>query len=74
MDESIDVAGLAILIVIIRYQDENTLLEDLLCKSLQTRTTGVEIFGLLNSFLEENKIPWGNCRAVFNGGQLSLES
>ncbi|KAL4083970.1 hypothetical protein QTP88_029286 [Uroleucon formosanum] len=46
---STDVAGLAILIVIVRYQHESTLLEDLLlCKSLPTRTTGAEIFDLLD--------------------------
>ncbi|XP_008178235.1 zinc finger BED domain-containing protein 5-like [Acyrthosiphon pisum] len=62
MDESTDVAGLAILIVIVRYQHESTLLEDLLlCKSLPIRTTGAEIFDLLNSFLEGNEIPWENC-------------
>jgi hypothetical protein len=59
MDESTDVAGLTILIVIVRYQHESTLLEDLLlCKSLPTRTTGAEIFDLLNSFLERNEILW----------------
>lgn len=73
MDESTDVAGLAILIVIVRYQHENGLLEDLLlCKSLPTRTTGVEIFGLLNSFLEENKIPWDNCIDICTDGAKAM--
>ncbi|XP_075213796.1 zinc finger BED domain-containing protein 5-like [Lycorma delicatula] len=59
MDESIDLAGFVILIVIVRYEHENALLEDLLfCKFLSTRTTGVEIFDLLNSLFEENQIPW----------------
>jgi len=61
MDESTDVAGLAIFIVIDRYQHESTLLENLLlCKFLPTRTTGVEIFDPLNSFLVGNEISWEN--------------
>ncbi|KAL4149761.1 hypothetical protein QTP88_003629 [Uroleucon formosanum] len=71
MDESTDVAGLAILIVIVRYQHESTLLEDLLlCKSLPSRTTGAEIFDLLNSFLEGNEIPWENCVDICTDGAI----
>ncbi|XP_060846317.1 zinc finger BED domain-containing protein 5-like [Rhopalosiphum padi] len=73
MDESTDVAGLAILIVIVRYQYESTLLEDLLlCKSLPTRATGVEIFDLLNPFLEGNEIPWENCVDICTDGAKAM--
>ncbi|XP_050058667.1 zinc finger BED domain-containing protein 5-like [Aphis gossypii] len=73
MDESTDVAGLTILIVIVRYQHESTLLEDLLlCKSLPTRTTGAEIFDLLNSFLEGNEIPWENCVDICTDGAKAM--
>lgn len=73
MDESTDVAGLAILIVIVRYQHESTLLEDLLlCKSLPTRTTIVEIFDLLNSFIEGNEIPWENCFDICTDGAKAM--
>ncbi|KAK9681399.1 hypothetical protein QE152_g38339 [Popillia japonica] len=45
MDESTDVAGLAILLVIVRYPHESPFEEDmLLCSSLPTNTTGEEIF------------------------------
>lgn len=65
MNESINVVELAILIAIVRYQHENTLLENfLLHKSLPTFTSEVEIFGLLNCFLEENKIPRNNCIGI----------
>lgn len=47
MDESTDAAELTILIVIVRYQYEDELLENLLiCKSLSTLTTGVNVSGL----------------------------
>lgn len=36
----------------------------LLHKSLPTLTSKVEIFGLLNYFLEENKIPRDNCIGI----------
>lgn len=45
------------------------LLEDLLlCESLPTRTTGVEMFGFLNSFFEENKTPWENWVDIYTDG------
>lgn len=58
MDESIDVAGLAILLVFIRYENMHSFEEGLLfCRPLLSNTTGVQIFGLLNGFFTENKIP-----------------
>jgi hypothetical protein len=45
MDESKDVAGLAILIVFVCYQYLESFQEDLLlCKLLPTKTSGAEIF------------------------------
>lgn len=58
MDESTDVAGLAILLVFIRYENMHSFEEGLLfCQPLLSNTTGVQIFGLLNGFFTENKIP-----------------
>ena len=51
MDESTDVAGLAILIVFVRYQCLESFQEDLiLCKPLPTGTSGAEIFKLIDEF------------------------
>ena len=45
MDESTDMAELAILIAFVRYQYMESFQEDLLlCKQLPTNTTGTEIF------------------------------
>ncbi|GFT29735.1 zinc finger BED domain-containing protein 5 [Trichonephila clavipes] len=59
IDESIDVAGLAILLVIVRYPYENSFEEDMLmCSPLPTTTTGEEIFNKINIFFEENNLSW----------------
>lgn len=58
MDESTDVAGLAILLVFIRYENMHSFEEDLLfCRSLLSNTIEVQIFGLLDGFFTKNKIP-----------------
>ncbi|GFY07032.1 zinc finger BED domain-containing protein 5 [Trichonephila clavipes] len=62
IDESTDVAGLAILLVIVRYPYENSFEEDMLmCSSLPTNTTGEEIFNKINIFFEENNLSWNDC-------------
>ncbi|GBL81848.1 Zinc finger BED domain-containing protein 5 [Araneus ventricosus] len=54
MDELTDVAGLAILILIVRYPYLDSFPEYLLlCKLLPTATTGTEIFKLLVEFFAE---------------------
>ncbi|XP_031337243.1 zinc finger BED domain-containing protein 5-like [Photinus pyralis] len=73
MDESTDVAGLAISLVLVRYQHEKSMAEDLLlCKSLPTNTTGAEIFNMQNSYFEENNIPWENCINICTDGAKSM--
>lgn len=47
MDESTNITGLSMLIVIVRYEHENGLMNDLLLfKFLPKRTIGFEIFAL----------------------------
>ncbi|MBN3314151.1 ZBED5 protein, partial [Atractosteus spatula] len=54
----------------VRYQYQQSLKNDLLlCEPLPTNTTGVEIFNMLNNFLEKNEIQWENCEG--NGGNNS---
>ena len=62
MDESMDVSGLAILIVFVRYQYVESVQEDLLlCKALPTNTSGAEIFKSIDEFFTVSDIPWDNC-------------
>ncbi|GBN15002.1 Zinc finger BED domain-containing protein 5 [Araneus ventricosus] len=73
MDESTDVAGLAILMVIVSYLYLVSFHEDLLlCKPLSTITTGSEIFKLLDEFFEENSILLDNCVDVCTDGAKAM--
>ncbi|XP_077972733.1 zinc finger BED domain-containing protein 5-like [Styela clava] len=73
IDESTDVAGLAVLLAFVRYAYEGDIQEDLLmCKTLPTYTTGEEIFRTLDSFMSENEITWGKCMDVCTDGAKSM--
>lgn len=73
LDESTDVAGLAILMVFVRYSMFESFEEDLLlCKPLPTTTTGAEIFKLIDDYFTENSIPWDNCVDVCSDGAKAM--
>jgi len=73
MDESKDVAGLAILIVFVRYQYLESVQEDLLlCKPLPTNTSGAEIFKIIDEFFTVSDIPWDNCVYVCTDGTKAM--
>ena len=73
MDESTDVAGLAVLLVIVRYPYKHSLEEDLLmCSSLPTNTTGEEIFNTINIFFEENQLDWNDCIDICTDGAKAM--
>ncbi|XP_029768663.1 zinc finger BED domain-containing protein 5-like [Terrapene carolina triunguis] len=62
LDESTDVSGLAVLLVFVRYRFNDIIEEDLLlCESLQSNTTGEEIFNCINNFIRKHEISWGKC-------------
>ncbi|GFY14592.1 zinc finger BED domain-containing protein 5 [Trichonephila clavipes] len=66
IDESTEVAGLAILLVIVRYPYENSFEEDMLmCSPLPTNTTGEEFFNKINIFFEEKIISVGTIALTF---------
>ena len=55
--ESTDVAGLAQLLVYMRYPWEGEIVEDFLfCKPLETRTTGEEILKALDIYMCEHSL------------------
>ncbi|CAH0404045.1 unnamed protein product [Chilo suppressalis] len=73
MDESTDVAGLAILLVIVRYPYKSSFEEDMLmCSSLLTNTTGEEIFNKINIFFEEHNLSWNNCIDICTDGAKAM--
>src|SRR5215469_32185 len=73
MDESTDVAGLAILLAIVGYPYENSFEEDMLmCSPLPTNTTGDEIFNKINIFFEENHLSWNNYIDICTDGAKAM--
>ncbi|GBP32892.1 Zinc finger BED domain-containing protein 5 [Eumeta japonica] len=73
MDESTDVASLAILLVIVRYACESTFEEDMLMGSpLPTNTIGEEIFNKINIFFEENDVSWNDCIDICTDGVKAM--
>ena len=73
MDESVDVAGLAILIVFVHYQYLESFQEDLLlCKPVPANTSGTEIFKLIDEFFTVHGIPWDNCVDVCTDGAKAM--
>ncbi|XP_017794405.1 PREDICTED: zinc finger BED domain-containing protein 5-like [Habropoda laboriosa] len=73
LDESTDVAGLAILLVFVRYIHGIAAQEDMLiCKALLCKTTGEEIFKLIDSYFEKYDISWDLCQQVCADGAKAM--
>ncbi len=73
MDKSTHVAGLAVLLVFVRYIYEGNVEEDLLiCQNLEAHTTGEAIFNLIDSYMKENNISWDFCSSVCTGGAAAM--
>ena len=65
MSQSTEVAGLAQLLVYVRYVYGRSIKEDILfCKPLETRTTGEDIFKVLDSFVTSNDLWWSRCVGI----------
>lgn len=73
LDESTDVANVAVLLVYVRYIFKNSFQEDILfAKPLKTYTTGEAIFDLINGYFEKNEINWFYCVGVCTDGAKSM--
>ncbi|GBM09810.1 Zinc finger BED domain-containing protein 5 [Araneus ventricosus] len=73
VDESTDVSGVSILLVIARYLNVNELEEKLLlCYPLTKRCTGEDIFNAIQNYFCENEIDWSNCCGVCTDGGKSM--
>ena len=67
LDESTDLAGLAQLLVYVRYIYRGSIKEDIFfCKPLETRTTGEDTFKVLDSFVTSNGLWWSICVGICN--------
>jgi hypothetical protein len=75
LDESTDVANLVILLVFVRYFNEDTGIAEeelLFCCPLKERTTGEDIFSLTNAYFAENEIDWSRCIGICTDGATSM--
>ena len=73
LDESTDVAGLAHVLVYVRYIHEGTIKEDMLfCKSLEKRATGEDIFKMLDTFVTSNGLMWTQCVGICTDGARAM--
>ncbi|XP_022168645.1 protein FAM200A-like [Myzus persicae] len=73
LDESTDISNFSQLLVYVRYIYKEDILEDFLfCQTLNGRTTGNDIFTLINAFFENNEISWSMCKAICTDGAAAL--
>ena len=73
LDESTDVTNFPQLLVYVRYIYDFEMIEDFLfCKPLEGRTTSVEIFKVLNDFIEQYGISWEKCVGVCSDGARAM--
>jgi len=74
LDESTDVAGLAVIMTFVRHEFSGIFHQDILfCKPLPSSTSGSEIFSMLDAFFIENSITWNNCIDVCTDGAKAME-
>ena len=73
LDESTDVSNCAILLCFVRYKGKTDFKKErLFYIDLPGRTTGSEIFRLLNMYFSEKDINWANCVRVYTDGAASI--
>ncbi|MBN3280396.1 SCND3 protein, partial [Polyodon spathula] len=72
LDETTYIAGAAQLLVYIRFGYEESLMEEFLfCRPLLNRTTGKQIFAMLDNFIREG-MRWDQCIGICSDGARSM--
>uniref|UniRef100_UPI00358F5488 SCAN domain-containing protein 3-like n=1 Tax=Myxine glutinosa TaxID=7769 RepID=UPI00358F5488 len=73
LDESMDIAQKALILIFVRYRHGDDFMEDLLaCDELQTRTTVAEIFAVINKHIALHSLRWEDCVGVCTDGAASM--
>ena len=73
LDESTDISNEAQLLVYIRFISQERFVEEILfCKALERRTTGKDIFQVLDDYIESNGLNWARCVGVCSDGAAAM--
>ncbi|XP_014664178.1 PREDICTED: protein FAM200A-like [Priapulus caudatus] len=73
LDESTDVGKDAQLLVFTRYEGDTDIEEQfLICTPLETTTTGLDIFNVLDTFQQEEALSWENCVSLCTDGAPAM--
>lgn len=73
LDESTDISNAAHLLVYVRYCWDGEALEDFLfCKAMAGRTTGEELFHVLDNFFVQSALPWTQCIGICTDGAAAM--
>ena len=73
LDESTDISGLSQLLVFIRFIHNEKIIEQFLCcQEMLMKTTGEDIFKILDGFMKENNLLWTSCVGICTDGAPSM--
>ena len=73
LDESTDITNKVYLLSYVRYIYNNDILEDLLfCQPFHGRTTGMDIFQIVDNFFTEVGLFWTDCVGVCTDGAAAM--
>ena len=73
LDESTDVSGSAQLVGFVRYRDADDIAEHILfCKSMQGKSTGKDIFSVVDAFFAEKSLIGTCCSSICTDAAASM--
>lgn len=73
IDESTDITNMVQLMVFIRFDRNDEIIEEFLfCKPLQTHTTSEIIFTTINEYFIEINLPWSKCVGFCSDGARAM--
>ncbi|XP_068246524.1 protein FAM200C-like [Palaemon carinicauda] len=73
IDESTDVSNHSQLLVFVRYVHEKNIKEEFLfCERLETTTKAVDVFKLIQSFLDRHELAWDSIGSICTDGASAL--
>ena len=73
LDESTDISRLSQLLVFIHFIHNEKIFEQFLwCQEMSMRTTGEDIFKIVDGFMKENNLLWTSCVGICTDGTPSI--